>query len=89
MLTSVIVVKPVVCARKVVSIAAFDVLIDWISDVFLLDINMELAKGEDLDIIQVVPAIEFDKEIQGTDDIIEMEVLSLSSLLLVKVESLV
>ena len=34
---------------------------------------MDLAQGEDLDIIQVVPAIEFDKEIQGTGDIIEME----------------
>ena len=65
--------KPVVCAGKVVSTAAFDVLKDWISDVFLLDINIELAKGEDLDIIQVVPVIEVDKEIQGTGDIIEME----------------
>ena len=58
----------IVGAGKVGSTAVFDILKDRISDVVLIDINAELAKGEALDMMQAAPAIEFDGKIQGTDD---------------------
>jgi malate dehydrogenase len=63
----------IVGAGKVGSTAAFDILKDRISDVVLIDINAELAKGEALDMMQAAPAIEFDGKIQGTNDFREME----------------
>ena len=63
----------IVGAGKVGSTAAFDILKNRISDVVLIDINAELAKGEALDMMQAAPAIEFDGTIQGTDDFSEME----------------
>ena len=63
----------IVGAGKVGSTAAFDILKDRISDVVLIDLNADLAKGEALDMMQAAPAIEFDGTIQGTDDFREME----------------
>ena len=63
----------IVGAGKVGSTAAFDILKDRISDVVLIDLNADLAKGEALDMMQAAPAIEFDGKIQGTDDFREME----------------
>jgi malate dehydrogenase len=63
----------IVGAGKVGSAAAFDILKDRISDVVLIDLNANLAKGEALDMMQAAPAIEFDGTIQGTDDFRAME----------------
>jgi malate dehydrogenase len=63
----------IIGAGKVGSAAAFDILKRRIDDVIIIDINAELAKGEALDMMQAAPAIEFDGEIQGTDDFSEME----------------
>jgi malate dehydrogenase len=63
----------IVGAGKVGSAAAFDILKDHISDVVLIDLNAELARGEALDMMQAAPAIEFDGKIRGTDDFREME----------------
>jgi malate dehydrogenase len=63
----------IVGAGKVGSAAAFDILKARISDLVILDLNAELAKGEALDMMQAAPAIEFDGKIQGTDDFSEME----------------
>jgi malate dehydrogenase len=63
----------IVGAGKVGSTAAFEILKHQISDVVLIDVNAELAKGEALDMMQAAPAIEFDGEIIGTDDFREME----------------
>ncbi len=63
----------IVGAGKVGSAAAFDILKDRISDVVLIDLNSELAKGEALDMMQAAPAIEFDGKIEGPDDFREME----------------
>jgi malate dehydrogenase len=63
----------IVGAGKVGSAAAFDILKARISDVIIIDLNAELAKGEALDMMQAAPAIEFDGKIQGTDDFSEME----------------
>jgi malate dehydrogenase len=63
----------IVGAGKVGSAAAFDILKDHISDVVLIDLNAELARGEALDMMQAAPAIEFDGKIQGTNDFSEME----------------
>jgi malate dehydrogenase len=63
----------IIGAGKVGSAAAFDILKGRIDDVIIIDINAELAKGEALDMMQAAPAIEFDGEIQGTDDFSEME----------------
>jgi malate dehydrogenase len=63
----------IVGAGKVGSAAAFDILKDRISDVVLIDVNANLAKGEALDMMQAAPAIEFDGKIRGTDDFREME----------------
>lgn len=63
----------IVGAGKVGSAAAFNILKSRISDVVLVDLNANLAKGEALDMMQAAPAIEFDGKIQGTDDFSEME----------------
>ncbi len=63
----------IVGAGKVGSAAAFDILRSRIDDVIIIDINLELAKGEALDMMQAAPAIEFDGKIQGTDEFREME----------------
>jgi len=63
----------IVGAGKVGSAAAFDILKARISDVIIVDLNAELAKGEALDMMQAAPAIEFDGKIQGTDDFSEMD----------------
>ena len=63
----------IVGAGKVGSTAAFNILKARISDVVLIDLNAELAKGEALDMMQAAPAIEFDGTIQGTNDFSEME----------------
>lgn len=63
----------IVGAGKVGSAAAFNILKSRISDVVLVDLNADLAKGEALDMMQAAPAIEFDGKIQGTDDFSEME----------------
>jgi malate dehydrogenase len=60
-------------AGKVGSAAAFNILRYRISDVVLLDIFENLAKGEALDMMQTAPAIEFDGKIKGTSDFSEME----------------
>jgi malate/lactate dehydrogenase len=48
---------------KVGACAAFEILRYRISDVNLIDIAEDLARGEALDIMQTVPAIEFDGKI--------------------------
>ena len=63
----------IIGAGKVGSTAAFDILKGRISDVVLIDLNADLAKGEALDMMQAAPAIEFDGTIQGTNDFSEME----------------
>jgi malate dehydrogenase len=63
----------IVGAGNVGSAAAFDILKDRISDVVLVDLNADLAKGEALDMMQAAPAIEFDGNIHGTDDFSAME----------------
>jgi malate dehydrogenase len=63
----------IVGAGKVGSTAAFEILKQRISDVVLIDVNAELAKGEALDMMQAAPAIEFDGKIIGTDNFKEME----------------
>jgi malate dehydrogenase len=63
----------IVGAGKVGSAAAFDILKDHISDVVLIDVFNDLAKGEALDMMQAAPAIEFDGKIQGTSDFKEMQ----------------
>jgi malate dehydrogenase len=62
----------IVGAGKVGSTAAFNILKARISDVVLIDINAELAKGEALDMMQAAPAIEFDGTIQGTNEFSKM-----------------
>jgi malate dehydrogenase len=62
----------IVGAGKVGSTAAFEILKRQISDVVLVDINAELARGEAMDMMQAAPAIEFDGKILGTSDFKEM-----------------
>jgi malate dehydrogenase len=62
----------IVGAGKVGSTAAFEILKQRISDVVLVDVNVELAMGEALDMMQAAPAIEFDGKIIGTDNFKEM-----------------
>jgi malate dehydrogenase len=54
------------------SAAAFNILRYRISDVVLIDVFENLAKGEALDMMQTAPAIEFDGKIKGTSDFSEM-----------------
>jgi malate dehydrogenase len=63
----------IIGAGKVGSAAAFNILRYRISDVVLIDIFENLAKGEALDMMQTAPAIEFDGKIRGTSDFCEME----------------
>ena len=63
----------IIGAGKVGSAAAFNILRYRISDVVLIDISENLAKGEALDMMQTAPAIEFDGKIRGTSDFSEME----------------
>jgi len=63
----------IIGAGKVGSTAAFDILRYRISDVVLIDIAENLAKGEALDMMQAAPAIEFDGQIRGTNDFSEMK----------------
>jgi len=63
----------IIGAGKVGSAAAFNILRYRISDVVLIDIFENLAKGEALDMMQTAPAIEFDGKIRGTSDFSEME----------------
>lgn len=63
----------IIGAGRVGSAAAFNILRYRISDVVLIDIFENLAKGEALDMMQTAPAIEFDGKIKGTSDFSEME----------------
>jgi malate dehydrogenase len=63
----------IIGAGKVGSAAAFDILRYRLSDVVLVDIAEDLAKGEALDMMQAAPAIEFDGKIRGTSDYSEIE----------------
>ena len=63
----------IIGAGKVGSAAAFNILRYRISDVVLIDIFENLAKGEALDMMQTAPAIEFDGKIRGTSDFSEIE----------------
>jgi len=63
----------IIGAGKVGSIAAFNILRYRISDVVLIDVFENLAKGEALDMMQTAPAIEFDGKIKGTSDFSEMK----------------
>jgi malate dehydrogenase len=58
----------IIGAGKVGASAAFEILRYRISDVTLIDIAENLAKGEALDMMQAAPAIEFDGKIRGTSD---------------------
>ncbi len=63
----------VIGAGRVGAEAAFDILRYKISDVVLIDVFGDLAKGEALDMMQAAPAIEFDGKIRGASDFKEME----------------
>jgi len=63
----------IIGAGKVGSSAAFNILGRRISDVVLIDIAENLARGEALDMMQAAPAIEFDGKIEGTSDYKEMK----------------
>jgi malate dehydrogenase len=63
----------IIGAGKVGSAAAFDILRYRLSDVVLVDIAENVAKGEALDMMQAAPAIEFDGKIRGTSDYSEIE----------------
>jgi len=58
----------IIGAGKVGSATAFNILRLRTSDVVLIDIAENLAKGEALDMMQAAPAIEFDGKIRGTSD---------------------
>jgi len=58
----------IVGAGRVGTSAAFNVLRFRISDVVLVDVVENLAKGEALDMMQAAPAIEFDGKVVGTSD---------------------
>jgi malate dehydrogenase len=68
-----IVMITIVGAGKVGSSAAFEILRYRISDVTLIDVAENLAKGEALDMMQASPAIEFDGKIMGTSDYRDMQ----------------
>lgn len=63
----------IIGAGKVGSASAFSILRFRIDNVVLIDIAGDLAKGEALDMMQAAPAIEFDGEVEGTNDFSEME----------------
>ncbi|MBS7608108.1 malate dehydrogenase [Candidatus Bathyarchaeota archaeon] len=63
----------IIGAGRVGSAAAFNILRYRISDVVLIDIFEDLAKGEALDMMQTAPALEFDGKIIGTSDYSQMK----------------
>jgi malate dehydrogenase len=63
----------IIGAGKVGASAAFEILRYRISDLTIIDIAEDLAKGEALDMMQAAPAIEFDGKIRGTNDYREMQ----------------
>ncbi len=63
----------IIGAGNVGSAAAFNILRYRISDVVLVDVIENLAKGHALDMMQAAPAIEFDGKILGTSDISKIE----------------
>lgn len=63
----------IIGAGKVGTASAFNILRFRISDVVLIDVAEDLAKGEALDMMQAAPAIEFDGKVKGTNDFSEME----------------
>ncbi|MEM2242477.1 MAG: malate dehydrogenase [Candidatus Bathyarchaeia archaeon] len=63
----------IIGAGRVGSAAAFNILRYRISDVVLIDIFEDLAKGEALDMMQTAPALEFDGKIIGTGDYSQMK----------------
>jgi len=63
----------IIGAGKVGSASAFNILRFRISDVVLIDIAEDLARGEALDMMQAAPAIEFDGKVKGTSSFSEME----------------
>lgn len=63
----------IVGAGKVGSAVAYDILRYHISDVTLIDLYEDLAKGEALDMMQAAPAIGFDGKIVGSNDFGAME----------------
>jgi len=58
----------IIGAGRVGTSAAFNILRFRISDVVLVDVVENLAKGEALDMMQAAPAIEFDGKVVGTSD---------------------
>lgn len=58
----------IIGAGRVGSAVAFNVLRFRISDVVLVDVVENLARGEALDMMQAAPAIEFDGKVVGTND---------------------
>jgi malate dehydrogenase len=62
----------IIGAGKLGSSAAFNILRYRTSDVVLVDIFENLAKGEALDMMQAAPAIEFDGKIKGTSSFKEI-----------------
>lgn len=58
----------IIGAGRVGTAAAFNILRFRISDVVLVDVFEDLAKGEALDMMQAAPAIEFDGKVVGTSD---------------------
>jgi malate dehydrogenase len=68
-----IIMISIIGAGKVGASAAFEILRYRISDVTLIDIAEDLAKGEALDMMQAAPAIEFDGKIRGTSDYSQMQ----------------
>jgi malate dehydrogenase len=58
----------IIGAGRVGSAAAFNILRYRISDVVLVDVVENLARGEALDMMQAAPAIEFDGKVVGTND---------------------
>jgi malate dehydrogenase len=63
----------IIGAGRVGSAAAFNILRFRISDVVLVDVAENLAKGEALDMMQAAPAIEFDGKVVGTHDFSKIE----------------
>jgi len=63
----------IIGAGKVGGASAFNILRLRISDVVLIDIAEDLARGEALDMMQAAPAIEFDGRVKGTNDFREIK----------------
>jgi malate dehydrogenase len=63
----------IIGAGRVGSEAAYNILEDRIGDVLLIDLQVQLAQGEALDMMQAAPAIEFDGKIRGSGDFSQME----------------